>query len=296
MASGSWITQLVPVFPLELEREMAASSPVRRNILSLMLVAWRVKEWVEPHLYRVVSNGGHYSYFPVTPPDLWLAIDNTLKPAAFWSTSVKSLFLDHTPEKERTLDSVLTVCNGITRLFSHFPLHNHLDQLGSLRGLQRVSIGLVELFSPGAIDFSHPIFRNISHLELLDMPTPADAPELCIGLAVLPKLTHLAFNSPRLLHAMAPLMTQFTRLRCIVLLLPEPVRPKQVDISPGLSGDGRFVLIGQTNYSDDWMRGASGGEDYWDIAEAFIKARKTGTVDRSRFSICDADISWRSEL
>ncbi|KAJ7168874.1 hypothetical protein C8R46DRAFT_1092739 [Mycena filopes] len=288
MTSTSLSPFLHPVLPPELEClvfQMAASNP--RNVFNLMLVAWRVKEWVEPYLYHLISNTSFHSGMITTPfKILTLPIDN--KPAGFWSNSVKSVFLDEIPTPDEKITRLFTACKGITRLSSHLPLNKHLDQLGALHNLRCLNIELAGLFRSNAIDLAHPLFRNVTHLEALDPPSLLLPPEIFAGLALVPRLTHLAFNGAPLYRAMLPFWASFTHLRSIVLLHPEALRAGVArEVPPEVAADDRFVLIGQTGYQVDWLRGANGGDDFWDIAKAFIKARRAGLVDRSLFSICD---------
>ncbi|KAJ6571217.1 hypothetical protein B0H19DRAFT_1255207 [Mycena capillaripes] len=87
----------------------------------------------------------------------------------------------------------------------------------------------------------------------------------------------------------------FTQLRCIVAVTQngEGYPETNMEFARVLSEDDRFVWIGQTNYWNDWVRGAIGGEDYWALADAFIAARRAGRVDRSQYAISDADVSRR---
>ncbi|KAJ7184910.1 hypothetical protein C8R46DRAFT_467987 [Mycena filopes] len=279
-----------PMLPRELERvvfEIAASN--LGDIPNMMLVAWRVKEWVEPYLYRVVSNTTFGSGMFTTPFNVYtIPIDQ--KPVVFWSKSVKSVFFDAEPTTEADITRLLTACKGITRLFSFLPLHKHLDQLGALHDLRRLNIELTRLFRiDSLIDLAHPLFRNITHLEVLGIPERETAPALFAGLSLVPKLEHLAINDTAL-YAMLPIWTSFTHLRSIVLLRPESVRKdKPVNFPPALAADDRLVLIGQTDYTEDWFRGANGGEDFWDVAAAFIEARRAGLVDREA-SFCSPTI------
>ncbi|KAJ6534252.1 hypothetical protein B0H19DRAFT_1185616 [Mycena capillaripes] len=81
-----------PRLPPELEcrifEAVALAHPTK--IPQLMLVAWRVKEWVEPLLYHVIflTDVSRVTYwqsqgFPIVPPDILLA--------AIASTSGKNL-------------------------------------------------------------------------------------------------------------------------------------------------------------------------------------------------------------
>jgi hypothetical protein len=91
------------------------------------------------------------------------------------------------------------------------------------------------------------------------------------------RLTHIAFNSPPPNNAYSALCSN-TYIQCIVCLGLDTgdlqrVRP--------LADDGRFVCIEQKiGFREDWLRGTDTRQDYWALAEAFIAARRSGTVDR----------------
>ncbi|KAJ7184919.1 hypothetical protein C8R46DRAFT_1065462 [Mycena filopes] len=284
-----------PMLPPELERvvfEIAASN--LGDIPNMMLVAWRVREWVEPYLFLVVSNTTLESEMFTTPFNVY-TIPISQKPVVFWSKSVKSVFLDTDDTTEAIITRLLTACKGITRLFSHLSLDKHRDQLAALHDLRRLHFDLALLFLDDVMDLAHPLFRNITHLELLTLPSPTTTPAVFAGLALVPKLAHLAFNEAAHSNEMLPFLASLTHLHSLVLLHPESLREEEAGhVSPALAADDRFVLIGQTDYSADWFRGANGGEDFWHVADAFIKARRAGLVDRTRFSIRDTDRTWIS--
>ncbi|KAJ7825503.1 hypothetical protein B0H14DRAFT_3726671 [Mycena olivaceomarginata] len=82
------------------------------------------------------------------------------------------------------------------------------------------------------------------------------------------------------------------RLQCIVFLAPELY--ELGDSSP-LLAESRFVCIHQAlDYNFGWLSGAVTGDDYWALADAFLAARRAGTVWRSQYMICDThSYSWR---
>ncbi|KAJ7622364.1 hypothetical protein FB45DRAFT_870565 [Roridomyces roridus] len=79
------------------------------------------------------------------------------------------------------------------------------------------------------------------------------------------------------------------RLGCIVWL--ESVARMDSRVEPFLD-DRRFVLIHQLDFVKDWQRGAASGVSYWDVADAFVRARQAGRVGRIMSSISDQDVSW----
>ncbi|KAJ7863290.1 hypothetical protein B0H14DRAFT_3444159 [Mycena olivaceomarginata] len=149
--------------PVELEREIfetaALSDP--RSILTLILVAHRVKVWIEPLLYRVVS------HHPSSTP--------TFGTSALASTV--------SPDE---LNAILTKCgNSIVNLGL---FHRTLP-------LRRLSADLEPLFGGCAIDMGHRVFSRLTHLDLFDIndyASPQD--DWPARFAQLPALAHLSFN------------------------------------------------------------------------------------------------------
>ncbi|KAJ6571221.1 hypothetical protein B0H19DRAFT_1129421 [Mycena capillaripes] len=287
-----------PKLPRELERIIFEMAALSRPCLipTLILVAWRIKDWLEPLLYRAVM-------VSAVPPRQLLgfhifrerillrAIDN--KPPAFFQNHVRHLFLENAPNRE-DMEAILTACDHVTHLvFLVRSPSPFLPVLASLQCLQRFTIGIEALFTGwSGVDFAHPVFRNITHLELLETYYP-DVERISPGLLLVPHLTHIAFNidlPPR----GSPLDTQLradARLMCIIFL----ARPWIIGQYIGREVDERVVCIDRrTEYREQWLRSADTGSDYWALAEEFIAAKRIARVDRARYIISDADDSWRS--
>ncbi|KAJ6566518.1 hypothetical protein B0H19DRAFT_711452 [Mycena capillaripes] len=271
-----------PRLPPELEREIFETAAVScpTSIPTLMLIAGRVKEWVEPLLYRVVmvtSFRGRVGGFSDIPLDILLRAI-AMKPPSFFERVKFLLFLEGATT-ESSVGAILAACPAVTHLFSLRLVPSHLNSLASLRCLSHLTVTIQTLF-PRNIDFTHPLFRNATHLELLDYPFSQNtAHALCIGLSLIPNLTHFAFYDESLCIHLRPFLgTTLGQLHCIITrsesyYTEEAVHP--------LSDDERFVCIVPTNFNflDDWVRSPGGDEDYWAIAEACIAARRK--VDRS---------------
>ncbi|KAJ7895030.1 hypothetical protein B0H13DRAFT_1885754 [Mycena leptocephala] len=278
--------------PPELERiifEIAALLEPA-NIPTLMRIAWRVKHWVEPLLYRVIFLSSNLSIdnmhgFPVAPLDIWLEVISK-KSASFVESSVSHIFLETDSEEGRE-QSILDVILAprIKNLFCYdVSAPQYLPVLDGLQCLSHLTIDLRSLFAPGGIDFTAPLFRNLTHLELLDdcdgLPSDIGA-----GLALIPNLTHVAFNPTGGVGALHASVRTNMQLLCIVFFTFAETYPD--------SDDARVVCIRQTNFRADWIRGAATGEDYWALADAFIAAKHAEKVDRSLYCISDTDESWR---
>ncbi|KAJ7732582.1 hypothetical protein DFH07DRAFT_1065547 [Mycena maculata] len=282
--------------PLELERAIFEISALSRptRIPNLMLVAQRVKIWVEPLLYRgiylldntapkrIVRNDG----FLAIPLDVMLSAVNKKLPE-FFQRAVKYIFLQ-TPSLSSTHEciNVLEACSGITGLFAYDVHPGLLPAFQSLGSLRRLVVNIPDLFGDHFEDcFAGSWFRNITHLEIINFPRPNFAPVIA-GLPIIGHLTHFAFNDSDLCPLLRPVFSSCSRLACIVLL------NSAVEDAQSLLDDPRFVIIMQTDFRLDWNRGAYTGNDYWALADAFITAKCAGKVDKHRHCIFDNDDSW----
>jgi hypothetical protein len=287
-----------PRFPPELESSIFQTAALSRptTILNLMLVARRVKYWyvrsglskssnvtisrVEPFLYRVVlcSNLARFGLTPVFTVSILKEIIAD-KSQEFLHKAVRNLFLDYSVDRSAA-ESFLAACSGIRNLFALFNADGYMRYLGILQDVQVLAIDVKAIFERVNVDVPHPLFLNVTHLELLDMTdiSAEKAADVCAHLASIPRLTHVALNIT--LHDIVSHtdLQADTRLKCIVFLSSQPGRME--DTSP-LCGDARFVFIQQTEDCRlDWVRGATTGDDYWALADAFIAARRAGKIDR----------------
>jgi hypothetical protein len=102
---------------------------------------------------------------------------------------------------------------------------------------------------------------------------------MCANLALIPHLTHVAFNLNLQSWALHAGLPADLRLQCIVFLVPDLY---ELDDSNPLLADSRFVCIHQAlDYDFDWLSGAVTGDDYWMLADAFLATRRAGTVWRT---------------
>ncbi|KAJ7803692.1 hypothetical protein B0H13DRAFT_2388860 [Mycena leptocephala] len=268
--------------PLDLERTEYSSSE---------LVARRVQNWVEPLLYRVVYlspqlwsrrwevDAPHQQDIPTFTPEILLRVIAT-KPTQFLANAVRHLFVDGASRMDHDeVAAIIAACSGVKDLFVQFVPS---DLNCAIPDLQRLATAVAPLFQPSTVDFAHPLFRNITHLEVLDRPWAAFG-----GLDLIPHLTHIAFNGIPSDLALHTLLCADARLRCIIFITSMLHKMRQE--SP-LLADSRFLcLLQNSNYRADWLRGAYWGENHWVLADKFILARRAGKVDRSLYHISDSD-------
>ncbi|KAJ7471125.1 hypothetical protein FB451DRAFT_1399869 [Mycena latifolia] len=279
-----------PRLPLELERHILelAASLYPRCISALLLVAARVKNWIDPLRYRVLSvqwvpqpNPG--SRFSVRALTRLLAA----KPPAFFHAHVRHVrFRYHHASADIT--RTLTICDAIADLgLARIGGGTDLPALLAALPLQRLSLIVDELFPHKTLDdFAHPMFAHVTHLDVLDYCEGGW--DTWAGLTRLPALTHLSFhdaNVPRGVYEGA--LAHCAKLQVLVVVCSEEVL---LDMHPwasaALEGDMRFVMLYVDDELEDWERGARGGEDYWAVADMMVKARR---AKRARA------IDWASE-
>ncbi|KAJ7759698.1 hypothetical protein B0H14DRAFT_3511338 [Mycena olivaceomarginata] len=136
--------------------------------------------------------------------------------------------------------------------------------------LRRLSTTLTDVFPATGIDFKHPLFSRLTHLELMDTLTNAVWEEWK-GLTLIPNLTHLAFLIEKSLAIFQGVLAACPALWVLVFLHWE-----SGDVS---YEDTRFVCMPALPLSADWQIGARGGDDFWIRAEKFIAQRVSGQVD-----------------
>ncbi|KAF7366317.1 hypothetical protein MSAN_00887900 [Mycena sanguinolenta] len=262
-----------PRLPVELERqifELAATShtPLIPNYL---LVARRVKIWLEPILYSVVVFSdplpGHVSFDPAR---LSAAVQSPVI-----SQYVENLCVAHILVRSslRHLLRILARCSSIRNLVL---VGNHSDLLPSLSALplRRLSANLSKAF-PSGIDFTHPVFSRITHLHSFDRLHDAQWEEWR-GLAAIPNLTHLAFQRQRNLWIYPNVLSACRQVQVLIhlesrLRTPEIVPQSVID---ALAHDTRFVSMPAPPITTDWQIGARGGEDFLDpCRELYCQAK-----------------------
>ncbi|KAJ6574439.1 hypothetical protein B0H19DRAFT_1124492 [Mycena capillaripes] len=277
------------VFPPELERYIfeicGRSRPV--VIPKLMLVAWRVLEWIEPLLYHTIAvqyTAAIDDYPIFTWPVLLAAIRS--KPASFFHYSVHNICILFNDELQANVETLLSVCTGV-------------QNLSILRGIDGTTIDEMALITRlrlthfyGTLNSvasrpppTHPSFAYITHLGLKswDATWPPDDLMLlnCDHLSFMPRLTHLSFDGSGYIQKSLHILETCKFLRVLVAF---HVYSPPSDIG-ALSRDLRFVAMRNDNFLRDWQKGALTGVDYWARAEDFIAKRRSGEIDALEYMI-----------
>ncbi|KAJ7604475.1 hypothetical protein FB45DRAFT_51216 [Roridomyces roridus] len=265
-----------PRLPLELEQTIfvltAYVDPL--SVPILMLVAWRVKDWVERLQYRVILFSGGLAgldgerMYPHEDDDSFSRL-LSLSPSLL-RDSVRHLCLCQLPHHD--VEALVTACPNVEDLWGG---PERLDAIGALP-LKRLHASLVPLFFPKPIEFQHPLFSRLTHLEIFDRQVSVELASWS-GLAVLPHLTHLAFNDEDFLYIFPDILRLCPSLKVLALVLAYHGHPPRV--SEELARDPRFVWMMCAQFIQDWHMGALSGADYWTRAEDFVARRRAGLLE-----------------
>ncbi|KAJ7916983.1 hypothetical protein B0H13DRAFT_1996073, partial [Mycena leptocephala] len=284
------------VFPEDLERCIFESAALIHPdcIPALLLVAHRVKIWIEPLFYKVVTIYG--------PPSSRVPKPNTIfrhsvpafynfmksKPASFFPDNVRHIQLVGVPIVE--ILKALAACNATINLalFDVSCVKGDaalLDLLGAF-SLQRLSVRHLYWLNPNSPkwDFAHPL-SQITHLDL-----PGNHGEQWADwslLASIPRLTHLSFSEDFLptssrfqifdtilehCKSLQVLAIVFSYLAMLKFIVPT------LRLQPS-SLDPRVVLVVVADRQAEWETGARGGDDYWITAERLVEKHRAGDFD-----------------
>ncbi|KAJ6574532.1 hypothetical protein B0H19DRAFT_604764 [Mycena capillaripes] len=280
------------ILPPELERQIfeicAHARPV--SIPRLMLVAWRVKEWLEPLLYRTIVIEEAPSILsmqelPRITIETMLAVIQS-KPAAFFRDRVRHLYLREVPT---VIESVLSACTGLENVWLGSVPEDCIPLIASLPmkhfyGPLRI---LLHRISP-----TDQFFAQLTQIELLGPAQIASSDDLGIWsrLSLLPQLTHLSFNDEEFIPVCGRLL-EICQTLCVLVSLSAPVKEIYKPEAQVLAKDVRFVTMNCLPFVVDWQMGAHTGWDYWIRAEHFISQRRSGKIDALKYEIAnDEDI------
>ncbi|KAJ7203638.1 hypothetical protein GGX14DRAFT_523467 [Mycena pura] len=173
-------------------------------------------------------------------------------PTSVLRDSVRHLLLHYIPKT--VSQSILSASSAVEDLWI-MPVtstnHLLLPFIGVLP-LKRLSCNLKELFAHKAqIDFGHPLFSRLTHLELFDQR----ATDAYLDLTLIPHLTHLSFSIPWFLGISLTLLKTCKSLHILVLVMVKPGYYSEMaakhEALGQLSEDPRFVQMFCPQFVDD---------------------------------------------
>ncbi|PPQ97218.1 hypothetical protein CVT26_000743 [Gymnopilus dilepis] len=264
-----------PVLPPELERKIFEFGALEHcgSAPTFALVAKRVKDWVEPILYStiVVSSVADY----LKPPLIHRERSKYLKAPHFEKATryAQNVLLHH--YDERLLFEVIRNCHKVenlalwglgTRSYAHYA---RIITILPLKILS-VDVGRLLRTEDGLFRFCAASFMNLTHLDIINLHDCRNI-EDWEEISQLPRLTHLALDFPDA-EFIKMVLEDCKVLHILVLFLAQDEEAYQ-----GLDeirSDVRVIkLSGLLSSTDIWIRGASGGEDFWDKAEVIYSRR-----------------------
>ncbi|KAJ7128812.1 hypothetical protein C8R43DRAFT_1027226 [Mycena crocata] len=265
-----------PLFPPELEREIfeIAAREHLPGISVLLLVAHRVRIWIEPILYETLM----FCYplgagLPVISSKGILQLLDS-RPASFFHDSVRQLLCADPTQLE--LETILAKCSGAHNIY--IPGSSRLTFLSLLKQMapRRLHVtSLFHLFLPVLVDYSLPLFARLTHLDLSHWDFLPESPNP----AALPCLTHLAVQGPTASGhtAIERALADCPHLR-VLLVIRLNATAVNHELSAHFAHDLRFVQMLVPDPIADWKSGAMGGEDCWSKADAIVRERKLSRI------------------
>ncbi|KAJ7834245.1 hypothetical protein B0H14DRAFT_1158961 [Mycena olivaceomarginata] len=257
---------MTAILPLELEREIFELCALSRtgSIPRLMLVAHRVKDWVEPLLYRVIALNAPFPGFPLFTDDIMSSLINRKSPKFFHDT-VRHLI---TFRRSKVEDTMLALCTGVEDLYLCL---NFRADISFLKIIQSLPVTRLYALSYSMTPSAIRIFSRLTHLHLVAYH-PDDVDPTCAALAALPHLTRLALDSEKLALASHTIFELSPSLHVLVLFKHPETRMADA-IAPLAREDVRFVVIPQRVRIREWFAAIQHGESYWSDAESFVAKR-----------------------
>ncbi|KAJ7136362.1 hypothetical protein C8R43DRAFT_613678 [Mycena crocata] len=195
------------------------------------------------------------------------------KPPAFFRSAVRNMYLSLQSTNAAQAQIIFAACTGVTNdnlaLISSLSLQG-VPAIGSLP-LRRLITCTSWLFVDLPLDFTHSLFRSITHLTLFDVRSGYRSVEWEKLVVDIPHLTHLALYTYHLAVILVPVLPTCARLECVLFAGTAGQHPL------AHTADERFVVV-QLRMLPDWQAGARGAEDHWTRAEPAIWARGTRTL------------------
>ncbi|KAG1843505.1 hypothetical protein C8R48DRAFT_780648 [Suillus tomentosus] len=266
--------------PHEIERtifQLAAGVHPTNHLLSYLLVAERVRHWIEEVMYRTV----------IFTSEAQACRFINSRPVA--SAKVKSLCLGSTLHLVTAAD-VMELCNHINNLALWIVPEGDapgvpaclLNALSRLPKLSQLSIRVSTVFCRTAVPFlpSMPLFNAITHLELLEGWVLWGFP---VGINYLTQLTHLSLRM--VAHQTAPASLRMILMNCVCLqVLILRVIEGVDNIEKWLKDEGiddpRIVVTTMTPHHS-WVNFKLGNDDrlrsLWQYGDYILKHRNRTT-------------------
>ncbi|KAF8903847.1 hypothetical protein CPB85DRAFT_1009742 [Mucidula mucida] len=267
--------------PMELEREIfeAAARMEPGRARHLILVARRVKTWIQPLIYELVSLGSQ-------DVDLFMRTMGSI-PSSFFAANVKKLCLTISVEP-LVGTQILSTCTGLDSLalwvdFWSSDSHISVPPLLAYLPLRNLSVPL-KCFHELSSDVlcRSTLLQNLVRLDLIhwDGDEFAALPDLSStpNLTELGVIVHFHITKSYLLS----LSSQCPTLRVMSVLVDEGLGIEHVPTE-----DPRIVFLPYPNMVPDWEASVRGFESTWTaarqvVAERLREINLSSAIDRHR--------------
>ncbi|KAJ7620201.1 hypothetical protein FB45DRAFT_1094229 [Roridomyces roridus] len=270
-----------PVFPRELEREIFEICALSRPVLvpKLILVARRVKTWIEPILYLRL----HLACHPL------MATPESRR--ELFRQSVRNMYLSDAVDDNSFLFAFPRLENLRTRVSTH-------DQDSAKFFAENLPRTLKHLYiQDPAPRFPLAALSQLTHLDVMgDRDLGQDISVFYDAVVQLPRLTHISFSNSEYEPLYIRLLKNCLSLEVLFYLKShdEPL----VD-QDDLTNDIRYVCgeddaIYDWDWVEDWQMGVQYGRDYWARIERFIAKRRSKEINVLTRSLLSSTIRRKS--
>ncbi|KAF7304577.1 hypothetical protein HMN09_00860400 [Mycena chlorophos] len=261
-------------------------------MLVLILVASRVRVWIEPLLHRV---------FHIETGDQLQALHTRLANKPTHSASVRHLLITCAAEIYPALEHILRACTNLVDLgiwvsSAHktpgvFPdlARNILQGTIQVPSLARLSLALEDLIGDNhrvlAPDLTS--FTSLTHLDLTNFGPPGSAAllQLLKRPDVLPSLHYLAIPDTDIELYLAILALP-RRLRILCVYGETTVDDSESALAEAQIPDPRFCIVSSAGdfgaFSEDWVQAAWHGVGLWERAEDRVASRRRKALEAGR--------------
>ncbi|KAG6377944.1 hypothetical protein JVT61DRAFT_14737 [Boletus reticuloceps] len=267
---------VLPVFPPELEREifLLTARTYRGVSTRLMLVASRVKAWIEPFVYNIV-----FLRVPKHAFDFLGALMNHRSPG-FVQSHVKALCIFPSIPLRVTIQ-LLATCSGLESLALWIlPQSDNADLINVLSSLPLtfLSLNLASILPPSYWKLglqNHPVFINLTHLDIVNNWVLWTS---SLGIQHLPFLTHVAFrfwSRGSVNGALSKILQESHKLEALVLLANSVAIPGAREyLEKQNVRDIRVVVLQHARDTDEWELMRKGAISMWQRADVIVRWRR----------------------
>ncbi|CAA7270697.1 unnamed protein product [Cyclocybe aegerita] len=243
----------------------------------MVLVARRVRQWLEPELYRIIRSGDDGKVIPPlyksNYPHTVAGRTPDLERIARFGPHVRHILLQNRPSEE--IGKILQLCPNVRNLaiwIIHGSCRHLVPILEVLKSLRRLSFDPSYFFQDYYDDWKVPLdlpaFSRLTHLEIINASPHWKKWK---KLASMHALTHLALAGIVDGALVERILKECQHLELLVTFyLDKP----SMDLQIASKRDLRAVqLRSVTNHLEHWECGARGGEDFWVTAEKVKRQR-----------------------